>query len=52
MTFSKPDAFQVLESMDQQSMDQLDFGFIRMTRDGEIKAYNQFELNLSGNQRD
>ena len=52
MTFSKPDAFQVLETMDQQSMDQLDFGVIRMTRDGIIKAYNQFELNLSGNQRD
>jgi photoactive yellow protein len=52
MTFSTPEALQVLSSMDQNAMDQLDFGVVRMNRKGIIEAYNQYELDLSGNQRD
>jgi photoactive yellow protein len=49
MTFNTKKPLQSLESMNQQAMDDLDFGVIRMDRNGKIKAYNTYELNLSGN---
>jgi photoactive yellow protein len=50
MNFNENQAIQALESMDQESMDQLDFGVVRMDKNNKIKAYNRYELDLSGNQ--
>ncbi|UAM98736.1 hypothetical protein K8354_02615 [Polaribacter litorisediminis] len=50
MNFNVDQAFQALESMDQEAMDQLDFGVVRMDHKNKIKAYNRYELDLSGNQ--
>ncbi|NRB60168.1 MAG: photoactive yellow protein [Winogradskyella sp.] len=52
MTFSSKEAFSTRESMNQDAMDDLNFGVIRMDRNANIKAYNKYELNLSGNQRE
>ncbi len=52
MTFNFSQPFDTLESMNQDAMDQLDFGVIRMDKNGHIKAYNTYELELSGNQRE
>lgn len=50
MTFNTSKPFKTLDQMDQQTMDQVDFGVIRMDRNGVIKAYNAYEQELSGNQ--
>jgi photoactive yellow protein len=50
MTFNIPQAFQILETMNQTAMDQEEFGIVRMNRIGKINAYNKYELELSGHQ--
>lgn len=49
MIFNLDKAFQALEAMNQEAMDQLDFGVVRMDQKNKIKAYNRYELDLSGN---
>jgi photoactive yellow protein len=49
LAFNQAKLFETLEAVDNQYFDDLDFGVIKMDRQGSIKAYNKCEANLAAN---
>ncbi len=48
VTFHTTGIADALDSMKTEELDELDFGVVRMNKDGSVAAYNRFESRLSG----
>ena len=50
LSFAAESIAEKLDEMDDQELDGLDFGVVRMMQDGEVIAYNHAESEVSGMQ--
>src|SRR6056300_673671 len=48
LSFSKLDVYDHLETLKPEELHELDFGVVRILKDGKILAFNKYESDVSG----